>query len=464
MGSIKTQLLLWLLIPLIMIGFFALIDGYYEARTTADEVSDRVLAGSVLAIAERVFVNDEGDLEVDIPYVALQMLTSSEDDRVFYRIEDSDGAFITGYRKLELPLIGTQPQEVGFDNSIFRGAEIRVAVMRSFASSNTKSLGYVVAVAETTNARAVIAQELLIRTGIRITSLICAAALFVWIAVSRSFQPLKRLEEAVARRSPEDVRPIEHKVPDEVNGLVITINGLVSRFASSIMALRKFTSNASHQFRTPLAIIRTHLEIASRENSPEAKAKAILDAQTAVDDAERMVTQMLTLARIDASTRSEISFKISDLSKITRKVCEDSVLHLSNRNRSDVDLGYSDEGSLNIQGEETLIQEVVRNLLDNAIKHGGQNLKIDVSVRREDDRALLEIYDSGHAFELPSEQKLKQVAIGNIDRIGSNGFGLAVVSEILDIYDARIDVHQQAGNKGKTVVVSFKSIAQQSSI
>ena len=97
--SLRGRLLLGLLVPLMLIGLLALYDGYRAARTTADEVSDRVLAGSALAIAERVFVNEEGDLEADIPYVALQMLTSSEDDRVFYRIEDGDGEFVTGYRQ-----------------------------------------------------------------------------------------------------------------------------------------------------------------------------------------------------------------------------------------------------------------------------------------------------------------------------------------------------------------------------
>ena len=110
--SLRGRLLLWLLVPLMLIGLVALYDGYRAARTTADEVSDRVLAGSALAIAERVFVNDEGALEADIPYVALQMLTSSEDDRVFYRIEDGEGVFVTGYRNLEheLKLFGTCPR------------------------------------------------------------------------------------------------------------------------------------------------------------------------------------------------------------------------------------------------------------------------------------------------------------------------------------------------------------------
>ena len=98
--SLRSRLLIWLLGPLLLIGLFALWDTNSSARNTADEISDRLLAGSVLAIAEQVFVNDAGELEVDVPYVALQMLTSSADDRVFYRIETLDGTFHNSLRKI----------------------------------------------------------------------------------------------------------------------------------------------------------------------------------------------------------------------------------------------------------------------------------------------------------------------------------------------------------------------------
>ena len=453
-GSIRTRLLLWLLIPLIVIGVVALIDAYIDARITADEISDRVLAGSALAIAERVFVNEEGNLEVDIPYVALQMLTSSEDDRVFYRIEDSRGAVVTGYKNLILPTSENSDQAVSFGNSTFRGANIRVVMLKSAASSNTKSLGFVVAVAETTNARQAVAQDLLFRSTVRITSLIGAAALLVWVAVSRSLLPLRRLEEAVARRSPDDVRPIEHKVPNEVNGLVITINDLVLRFANAIQALKNFTSNASHQFRTPLAIIRTHLEIAGREDDPNVMKTAISDAQTAVDDTERMMTQLLTLARIDASSIKELKQSKSDLSQITRKVCEDTVLQLSNRNKSHVDIGYSGTDDLNIYGEANLVQEVIRNLIDNAIKHGGDNLVIDVSVYKSGDRAVLDVYDNGPMFDLPSDEKEANVMSDKGKSL--NGFGFAVIYEILNIFDGNITLEKPPTKPGKSISVQFK--------
>lgn len=457
--SIRTRLLLWLLGPLIIIGLIALLDGYREARTTADEVSDRVLSGSALAIAERVFVNENGDLEVDIPYVALQMLNSSEDDRVFYKIEDGSGDFITGYRKLDVPELGSKStDEISFSDGLFRDVEIRIATYRAAASSNTKSLGFTVAVAETTNARNVIAEDLLIRSAIRISALICAAAFLVWFAVTRALVPLLKLEAAVGRRSPDDIRPIEHKVPKEVFGLVVTINDLVARFADSINALKNFTSNASHQFRTPLAIIKTHLEIASREESPDAQKKAITDAQMAVGDAERLMSQMLLLARIDAASKREMESQICSLTSITKRVCEDTVLQLSNSKTLDVDLGYSGRDDVQVVGDKTLIQEVVRNLLDNALKHGGADLKIDVSVKQTENHSILEIFDSGPQFEMPRFENTASMQFKNETKKNSNGFGLSIVKDILNLFDAELTHQISPDGQGKTIKVTFVKV------
>jgi len=474
--SLRGRLLLWLLIPLMLIGLIALYDGYRAARTTADEVSDRVLAGSALAIAERVFVNDEGLLEVDIPYVALQMLTSSEDDRVFYRIEDGQGGFITGYRNLKLPdAVNSAPDTLQFTNSAFRGDAIRIATHSSAASSSTKSLEFRVGIAETTNARNAIARDILIRSALRQAVLIFTAALVVWFAVTRALRPLHRLESAVARRSPDDVRPIEHRVPREVSGLVSTINQLMNRFASSISALRRFTSNTSHQFRTPLALIKTHLEIADRETDPKLKKEAIDNANHAVGDAERLMAQLLLLARVDATSRAEINAETCELSAIARGVCEDFVLQLSNTGRQDIDLGFHAPSEVWIKGEKTLVQEVIRNLIDNSIKHGSRSgnngnngngntgLHIDVSVDATSSSGKLIVEDDGPGFAMnvaadqSKTSQTERVRDATQGRSNGSGIGLTIVREILNLMAAKIHFESAANNQiaGTRAIVSF---------
>ena len=116
--SLRRRLLIWLMVALLAVAALAVADTWREANDTATSLSDRVLAGSVLAIAERVIVTEDGALEVDVPYVALEMLTSAAQDRVFYRVDGNEG-FITGYQTLPTgPATGL---DVSYSDAVFRG-------------------------------------------------------------------------------------------------------------------------------------------------------------------------------------------------------------------------------------------------------------------------------------------------------------------------------------------------------
>lgn len=213
-----------------LIGTVALVDTWSEAVNTSDTASDRVLAGSVLAIAERVIVTEDGALEVDVPYVALEMLTSSAQDRVFYRVDGPEG-FITGYADL--------PTDAAADvlrvfNGQFRGEPIRVAVLGRSASSGDRAIPFTVTVAETTIARTQLAQTLLLRSAARLALLIAAAALVLWIAVAQALKPLTRLSQAISSRSPEDLSAINADAPREVSYLVDAINSFMGRLANAM--------------------------------------------------------------------------------------------------------------------------------------------------------------------------------------------------------------------------------------
>ena len=228
--SLRRRLLVWLLVPLVIIGLIALADTYREAVNTANTVSDRVLAGSALAIAERIVVAENGVLEVDVPYVALEMLTSAAQDRVFYRVDGPGGVFITGYQTL--PVIkGLAREESGYADASFRGEPIRLTSLSRAASTGASSIPFVVTIAETTIARTQLARTILLRSALRLAILIGSAAAIMWLAVTFSLRPLYRLRDAIAERSPDDLHPIEQSVPKEVRGLVDTVNSFMGDLA-----------------------------------------------------------------------------------------------------------------------------------------------------------------------------------------------------------------------------------------
>lgn len=436
--SLRRRLLLWLMVALLAVAALAVIDTWREARDTATSLSDRVLAGSVLAIAERVIVTEDGALEVDVPYVALEMLTSAAQDRVFYRVDGPEG-FITGYQTLPTSTVATA--DIAYSDASFRGEPIRVAVLQRAASSGVSAIPFTVTVAETTIARTQLAQTLLVRSAIRLALLILAAAVILWLAVGFSLAPLYRLRDAISRRALDDLSPIEQEVPREVQGLVDTINSFMTRLSAALEALRHFTGNASHQLRTPLTIIRTQLALALRAETPAAAREAAKTADAAVVHAERVLAQLLLLARIDEAASDRLQFPIVDLHELARDRTGD---HVVRAHAAEIDLGFEGSGPALVRGDPMLLGELLSNLIDNAIAYAGPGAEATVRVVATDD-VLLEVADTGKGVAPEQLAAVrKRFSRGDSDKPGA-GLGLPIVEEIAQLLGGELTVTSPPG-------------------
>jgi two-component system sensor histidine kinase TctE len=452
-SSLRRRLLAWLLASTAIIGMIALLDTYREAVKTADAVSDRVLAGSALAIAERVVVTENGSLEVDIPYVALEMLTSAAQDRVFYRVDGPPGQFITGYRTLPT-IAATAGQATAYQDATFRGEPIRVAVLQRSASTGINSVPFAVTVAETTIARRQLAQAILLRSALRLAVMIFGAATIVWIAVSVSLRPLYRLSDAIAERNPNDLHPVEQRVPSEVQGLVDTVNSFMVRLESALDALRHFSGNASHQLRTPLAIIRTQLALADRAGSLEEAQAAARKGDAAVAHAERILAQLLLMAKIDAAGSSEPQKPAPvDVAALAQQLTADRVPLAA---EAGVDLGYEGQGPALVRAEPLLFGELLRNLVENAIAYAGRGAEVTVSVQRAADAVLLVVEDNGPGIPPERRHLVRQrFSRGEHRDAPGMGLGLPIVEEIAALFEATMTLSSGANDRGLRVTIHF---------
>ncbi len=454
--SLRRRLLGWLLISTAIIGTLALFDTWAEAVKTANAVSDRVLAGSALAIAERVVVAEDGSLEVDIPYVALEMLTSAAQDRVFYRVDGPPGSFITGYQSL--PGIVLKPgQATAFEDAVFRGEPIRVAALQRSASTGISSVPFVVTVAETTVARRQLARAILLRSALRLAMMIAGAAVIVWIAVTMSLRPLSRLGSAIAERNPDDLQPIREDVPREVEGLVERFNSFMVRLSTAIEALRHFTGNASHQLRTPLAVIRTQLALVGRAATLEEAREAARKGDEAVARAERVLAQFLTLARLHAASSRETPPPARlDPLRLSLEITAD---HVPAAAAAGIDLGFEGEGAAPVTGEMLLLGELVKNLVENAIAYAGRGAEVTVRVASSSEGVRLEVEDNGPG--IPPEKRvgvMQRFVRGERERAFGTGLGLPIVEEIAGLYGAAVTLEDGAGGRGLKVSVLFPTI------
>jgi two-component system sensor histidine kinase TctE len=451
--SLRRRLLAWLLISTVVIGCLALIDTYREAVKTANVVSDRVLAGSALAIAERVVVAEDGSLEVDIPYVALEMLTSAAQDRVFYRVDGPPGRFITGYQNLP-SITDMKGQSAAYADAQFRGEPIRVAALERSASTGINSVPFVVTVAETTIARRQLTQAILLRSALRLLMMILGAAAIVWTAVTFSLRPLYRLGDAIAERNPDDLHPIEQSVPSEVEGLVETVNSFMVRLQSALDALRHFSGNASHQLRTPLAIIRTQLALSTRAATLKEAHAAARKSDEAVAHAERILAQLLLMAKIDAAGSKEPQpVEIIDLMALAQEITGDRVPGAGD---AGVDLGFEGEGRVLIRAEPLLIGELLRNLIENAIAYAGKGAEVTVRVGTEDDTVRLDVEDNGPGIPPEKRQVVRQrFARGGRGEAPGMGLGLPIVEEIAGLFGGHLTLGEGPDGKGLKASVTF---------
>lgn len=451
--SLRRRLLGWLLVSTAIIGCVALADTYREAINTANIVSDRVLSGSALAIAERVVVAENGTLEVDIPYVALEMLTSAAQDRVFYRVDGPNGQFLTGYQNLP-SVNGLQGDSPRFQDAVFRGEPIRVAALRRFASTGINSVPFTVTVAETTIARSRLARAIILRSALRLLLMILGAAAIVWVAVTISLRPLYRLSEAIGERSPDDLHPIRQSVPVEVENLVETVNSFMVRLQSALDALRHFTGNASHQLRTPLAIIRTQLALAARAQTLEEAKAAAKKGDASVAHAEHILAQLLRMANIDAAGSGEKQSLVAvDLVSLAQSVTADFVPSAA---EADIDLGFEEVEPAMVEAEPLLLRELLGNLISNAIAYAGRGSEITVRVRKIEGRACLEVEDNGIGIPPGKRAVVRQrFARGEGNVAPGAGLGLAIVEEIATLFKAQLVLEDGTDGRGLKASIRF---------
>lgn len=458
--SLRARLMLWLLAPLLLVSAVSLPDAYRQARDTANEVLDRVLAGSILAIAERVVVNDAGELEIDIPYVALDMLTSAAQDRVFYRVENANGEFLTGYRELTAPKVETG-DTLTFHDSAFQGAPIRLAVLTGAATGAFESVGYRVLLAETTGGRRALAQELLTRSGVRHAVLIAVAVLVVWLGVGFGLRPLTDLEGAIGRRMPNDLHPITHRVPVEVRQLTLAINQFMERLDGALSALRRFTGNASHQLRTPLAVIGTQLELARRAGDEESRMTALTAAERAVSESERVLSQLLLLARVEEATAEGMNESVN-MTELARSVTQD---HLEAARKVGMDLGFDgDDVPVIVKGNGLLLGEMLSNLINNVIAHakGATQSTVHVRSRRLSEGssvAEIEVEDDGPGVGIAE----RNVALQRFGQPAGSaghgaGLGLAIAGEVAGLFGGDLALATPSNGRGLLVRVTMPCV------
>ena len=369
--SLFGEILDWMLTPLLLLWPVTLALTWLVAQGLANKPFDRALEYNAHALAQQVSVTRRG-VQFNLPPSATEILRADESDVVYYQVIGPGGEFLSGERDLPgpPPEDTAVPGEVRLRDAEMRGVDIRVAYTWVRLPMEGQPMA-LVQVAETREKRSVLATEIIKGVMLPQFVILPLAVLLVWLALARGIQPLNQLEQRIRERKPDDLSPLDDRtVPLEVAPLVSSVNDLLTRLNDSLATQKRFLADAAHQLKTPLAGLRMQADLAQREGtSTEELKRSLQQIGRSSIRATHTVNQLLALARAEGGGAG-LARQNCDLARIVIEVVRDSVPRALDKH---IDLGYdgAEPGSPGVQvhGNATLLKELVRNLVDNAINY-----------------------------------------------------------------------------------------------
>ena len=443
--SLKTEILFRLVIPLI---FFVIIDAvlsYFVTLHYVDEAYDRWLLDSARSLTQEIKAQ-EGRIIVELPSAALEIFKWDEQDKTYFKIISSVQQMLAGDKFVPEPLDpdADWSHPIYFNDKMY-GEPVRVVSMLIKPGKTSERI--FVHVAETLNKRRAMMTDIILADLIPQLVLILLTGIYLLTGLNKGLKPLHLLANQIALRSSHDLSPIpETHIFLEVRTLTDTINELLEAHTQAIATQQRFIANAAHQLRTPLAGLKLQAERALREQDLSAMQPALQQILNSAERMSHLTTQLLVLAKSEPISGGYEWLPV-DLCTLARKTCIDWVPKALKRN---MELSFEGpEEALFVQGDETLLRELLANLLDNAISYGNDNGNILVKLHRYPVPCLT-IEDDGPGIA-DSEMHRVFERFYRIPGSPGNGcgLGLAIVKEIADLHKAHFEL-SQSGIKGGT--------------
>ncbi len=444
--SIRQRLLLWLVPPLILLWGLSVVGDYHLTQDPAEEAFDRALLDSALALAANL--KTEGrTTRLSLSPEAEAVLRFDGTDHIYFAVFDDQKRQLAGDHELVWQSPG-KANPTYFREKI--GDEpIRIVLYQSGAKDHPTYIQ----VAETTHKRQHLIQRLLGALVWPNLLLIVAAAVLITLGVRSALSPLLRLRDEVAARSSRDLQPLTTaSVPGEVRPLIDSLNRLFGLLAQQAEAQQRFLANAAHQLKTPLAALQTQLELASMDPDPASVRVRLQQLEAVTERVTHLTHQLLALARSEPGASMAVQMRDVDLQKTAEQIAS-SYLDFS-LERS-IDLGF-ELAPASIKAVPWLLQELLGNLVDNALRYTSAGGVVTVRCGSYGEHAFFEVEDDGPGIPTEERSRIFDRFYRAGDLMGDGcGLGLAIVREIADAHNAEVIVGAGVNDKGARFRVHF---------
>ncbi|MCW7537747.1 sensor histidine kinase N-terminal domain-containing protein [Aquabacterium sp. A7-Y] len=453
--SLRRYLLAWIVAPIALFVVVDTVSLYRRALQSINLAYDRSLLASARSIGELLQLQGS-ELKVEVPYAALEIFEASNKARMYYRIDGFEGQFLSGFEDLpryrgRIPQQTAYPALVDFYDVQFRGETVRMAALyQPVASAEARGMA-LVQVAETLEVREKLAREILLDTLLRQALLITVVALVTWTVVTRALRPVESLRRQLLSRSAEDLSPLQAgAAPRELRPMVTALNDLMQRLQRLVGHQLRFVRDASHQLRTPLAVLK--IQVQNGQSGHAGGAETLQAIGQTVDRAIALANQMLALAKVE-QVHGEGQSEPLDLAEVVSEVALE-LSPLIAEKQLDFEL---DARPATVQAHHWMLRELSRNLLHNAIRESPPGGMLQVVVAAGASTVRLLVRDSGPGIGAAQREHLFEPFHTAHPNSGS-GLGLTICREICQALGARIELlnrSEQGRVAGLDAVVVF---------
>jgi two-component system sensor histidine kinase TctE len=445
-SSISRQLVLWLAVPLMLLALCGALVHYFNAVAPGVVDSDRRLREAANALMAHVRVTDAG-VTVDAESTAVPALPPP--DSVAYAVRDSHGQLLAG--NAQLPAAGMSSDVSQFIAMI----QLNHRSVRSLTTRFDTRAGLIlITVADLRPAAGPAARYGFMSTVLWDFVQLDVTLVLVWTGIQFGLRPLKRLRDEIAARSPQDLRSFNAAaVPREILPVVVTLNRLFSTLRASVQSQQQFIANTAHQLRTPITGLQAQLDLLVAEPAARPIEGRLLILQEGIRQLARSANQLLTLARADPT----VNVMAKNQTVALDAIAADVVARFFDRAlQSNIDLGVETE-PVSIVADPALIDDLVSNLIDNALKYTQAGGRVTLSTTRKSGKPAVAVEDNGPGIPEPDRRRVMQRFYRQPNSPGhGSGLGLAIVDEIAQLYGASTTISDGAGGRGTKVSVVFQ--------
>ncbi|MBS0344833.1 MAG: sensor histidine kinase [Proteobacteria bacterium] len=452
--SLRKALLLWLLLPAGLAVATFLPLAYHLIHQPAMEAFDQALADAGLALVPHLEVIG-GEPNFVFPAAAEQVLRTDRVDEVYFLVLGPNERFVAG----DIGLPHASPNDdtesggeerLNFD-SHFRGHPIRVSTLRRTIAGEA----FLFVTAETTRKRDRLRVDLTFALALPLIFFAGATGLTIWFGIRHALLPVEDIRAALKRMGHRALQPLDAaSAPTEIRPLVDEFNLVLDRLEQAAAAQQRFVANAAHQLRTPLAGVRTQLELLQRENDANAREARCAQCISAIERLGHLVNQMLVLLSAEPSGRHADLAAPIDVPELIR---ERSPEWIRLAEAHHIDLGFELQAA-SVSGDKLLLGEAISNLVINAVHYTPADGEVTIRCRQQGNDVFIDVEDNGPGIPADARERVFERFFRLPGTAGQgSGLGLAIVREIANRSGGTVEILDAPGGHGSLLRIQLRN-------